>query len=81
MVYPLNSVVFLSYHVENDQKLMISSTLHSNLYTHLPPGDIRRHDVMSQYPADRSNTQKAVCCGVPHFIIIVLWRSLDKVFS
>lgn len=80
-VYPLNSVVMLSYLAGSDQKLMVSYTLHSILYIHLPPTEIRRQDVILQYAADRSDTQKTVCCRVPHFIIIYLWRSIGKAFS
>lgn len=57
-VYPLNSVVMLSYLAGSDQKLMVSYTLHSILYIHLPPTEIRRHDVILQYAADRSRHTK-----------------------
>lgn len=58
MVYPLNSVVMLSYLAGSDQKLMVSYRLHSNLCIHLPPTEIRRHDVILQYAADRSRHTK-----------------------
>lgn len=60
------------------QKIMISYILHSSLYIHLVPTEIRRCGVILQYAADRSRHTKdcAAECRISS-----LQRSIHKAFS